>query len=152
MRDAVKIRRAAQADLPALLGMVEALTLYHSDAPRLTLETLTRDIFGAQPWFHVLVADAGAELLGYAATLPLARLGYGERGMDLHHLFVVEPARGHGIGTALVRACEAMARDMGCVYLIIGTHPGNRAAQAYYQKLGYGQMPATSVRFTRRLD
>lgn len=145
------IRRAKRRDLAGILAMVEALTRHHDDVPRLTPETLERDLFGLPPWFHVLVAEGAAGLQGYAALLPLARLGYGERGMDLHHLFVVENARGRGIGAALVRAAEEMARGFGCGYLIIGTHPDNRAAQDYYRRLGYGPMPNVAVRFTRRL-
>ena len=166
------IRPAVEADLPALLALVQALTRHHADAPRVTLATLKRDVFGAAPWFQVLVAEAGAvagaaavagaeagaeaetgaaRLVGYAALLPLARLGYGERGMDLHHLFVVEAAQRGGVGQALVRASEALARGLGCSYLIIGTHPGNRAAQEYYQRIGYDPIGTTSVRFTRRL-
>jgi GNAT superfamily N-acetyltransferase len=113
---------------------------------------VARDFFGEPPWFHGLVAEAGGALIGYAALLPLARLGYGERGMDLHHLFVVEAARRSGIGTALLQAAEGLARDFGCSYLIIGTHPGNWAAQEYYQRLGYEKMLNSAVRFTRRLD
>lgn len=145
------IRRAEPGDLPMLLALVEGLTRHHADEPRLTAETLARDVFGSVPWFHVLVAVRGAQVLGYAALLPLARLGYGERGLDLHHLYVAEPSRRLGFGTALVRACEDLARDLGCGYLIIGTHPGNWAAQEYYKRLGYDPMPNTAVRFTRRL-
>ena len=145
------IRRAERRDLPEILQMAKALTRHHDDVPRLTAETLERDLFGAPPWFHVLVAEGAAGLQGYAALLPLARLGYGERGMDLHHLFVAESARGQGIGTALIRAAEEMARDFGCGYLIIGTHPDNLKAQAHYQRLGYGPMPNLARRFTRRI-
>jgi GNAT superfamily N-acetyltransferase len=151
MRD-VAIRKAVAADAAGVLALIEALTRYHDDLPRLTLAAVERDFFGAPPWFHGLVAEAAGALVGYAALLPLARLGYGERGMDLHHLFVVEAARRAGIGTALLRASEGLARDLGCTYLIIGTHPGNWAAQEYYQRQGYETMPSTAVRFTRRLD
>lgn len=148
----VTVRKVAPQDLAVLLTMVEALTRHHEDVPRLTAESLARDVLGAAPWFQVLVAEADGQLAGYAAALPLARLGYGERGLDLHHLFVAEALRGRGIGSALVRACEDLARGLGCGYVIIGTHPGNYAAQACYQSLGYAQMPNTAVRFTRRLD
>ena len=151
-RFAVEIRRALPGDLPALLRMIEALTRHHDDVPRVTLETLARDVVGPAPCFQVRMAETEAGLVGYAACLPIARLGHGERGLDLHHLFVAETARGQGIGTALLRACEALARDTGCSYVIIGTHPDNRAAQVYYQSLGYEQMPNTAVRFTRWLD
>ncbi len=151
MTRGVVIRAARLADAPGLLAMVEALTRYHDDVPRVTLPAVERDFFGDPPWFHTLVADAGERLIGYAALLPLARLGHGERGMDLHHLFVVEAARRFGTGTALLRAAEERARAFGCSYLIIGTHPGNWAAQEYYQRLGYETIPNTAVRFTRKL-
>jgi GNAT superfamily N-acetyltransferase len=148
----VTVRKAVPGDVAGLLPLVEALTRHHHDQPRVTLGTLERDIFGPVPWFHVLVAEAEGALQGYAALLPLARLGYGEIGLDLHHLFVAPAARRVGIGTRLVRAAEALAQDIGCGYVIIGTHPGNREAQVYYQRLGYVAMGNTSVRFTRRLD
>ena len=152
MGEGVLIRKAESADAPELLTLAKALTRHHGDVPRLTLERLERDFFGPVPWFHGLVAQSGAGLIGYAALLPLARLGYGERGMDLHHLFVTEAARRFGVGTALLRAAETLAHDIGCSYLIIGTHPGNWPAHEYYQRLGYDPMPNTAVRFTRRLD
>ncbi len=145
-------RKAVADDAAGLLALAEALTRYHDDVPRLTRAGVERDFFGASPWFHGLVAEAAGALVGYAALLPLARLGYGERGLDLHHLFVVAAARRLGVGSALVRAAEVLGRDLGCSYLIIGTHPGNAAAQAYYQRMGYGPLPNTAVRFTRRLD
>ena len=151
MRDVV-IRGAVAADAAGLLGLVEALTRHHDDVPRVTLACVQRDFFGTPPWFHGLVAEAAGGLVGYAAMLPLARLGYGERGLDLHHLFVVEAARRQGLGSGLVRAAEDHGRELGCSYLIIGTHPGNWAAKEYYQRLGYATIPNTAVRFTRRLD
>jgi GNAT superfamily N-acetyltransferase len=152
MTKAVVIRKAMAADAPGLLAMAEALTRYHDDEPRLTPASVARDLFGDPAWFHALVAEVDGTLVGYAALLPLARLGYGERGLDLHHLFVIETARRAGVGTALVRAAEDLGRDLGCGYLIIGTHPGNWAAQEYYQRLGYGPMPNTAMRFTQRID
>lgn len=147
----MRIRAAVEADQAELLLLVQALTRHHADEPKITAEALARDVFGAEPWFRVLVAEGEAGLLGYAATLPLARLGYGVRGMDLHHLFVVEAARGTGVGRALVAACEVLAQGLGCSYLIIGTHPDNHAAHACYRALGYAQMPRTSIRFSKDL-
>ena len=146
------IRGPGPEDAAGLLVMVEGLTRHHGDVPRLTLDSLQRDLFGALPWFQVLVAEDEGALVGYAALLPLARLGYGARGMDLHHLFVAEGHRGRGVGTAVVAACEALARGLACSYLIIGTHPDNRAAQVWYQGLGYAPIPNTAMRLTKALD
>ena len=141
------IRPAIATDIERLLTLVEALSLHHNDQPRLTRETLQRDVFGPVPWFRVLVADEDG-VQGYAALLPLARLGLGQRGIDLHHLFVAESHRNRGIGTALIQASLALARDLACTYIIVGAHPANLAAQAYYQKLGFYPKGPSGIRFT----
>jgi GNAT superfamily N-acetyltransferase len=147
----VTIRPAAPPDLPALLALIEAMTRHHDDEPGVTAAGLARDFFGPEPWFRGLVAAQAGQLIGYAALLPLARLGYGQRGLDLHHLFVAQGQRGRGIGTALIAASLDLARDLECDYMIIGTHPENFAAQGFYQSLGFERMPTTAVRFTRSL-
>lgn len=177
MPKATMIRRAMSGDAPELLAMIEALTRFHDDVPLVSPASLVRDIFATPAWFYTLVADTSgvdtaiahtkgtdtlvsgpivsgptAGLAGYAALLPVARLGYGARGLDLHHLYIVPSARGTGLGAALVRASEALARDLGCSYLNIGTHAQNHAAHGFYQHLGYEDLPNTALRFTRKLD
>ncbi len=146
------IRAVAPSDLPALLELVEALTRHHGDAPKVTLDSLRRDFFGREPWFRVLVADMGGGVAGYAALLPRARLGFGQRGLDLHHLFVAERFRRRGIGAALVAAAVELARESDCEYMIVGAHPDNAAAQAYYPRLGFQHATdAGGVRFFKVL-
>ena len=147
-----QIRAAERGDMPALLGMVEALTRHHADVPRVTLASLERNLFDTVPWYRTLVAVQGAQVVGYAAALPLGRLGYGARGLDLHHLFVDTAARNLGTGSALMRGIEDLARDLGCGYVIIGTHPDNFAAQAYYQGLGYAPHASLAQRFSKTID
>ena len=147
----LRIRAVERGDLAALLAMVVALTQHHGDVARVTFESLERDFLGPAAWYHGLVAVQDAKVVGYAAALPLGRLGYGARGLDLHHLFVIPDARRLGVGRALVRAVEDLGRNLGCSYVIIGTHPDNVAAQAYYQHLGYGPHASTGKRFTKPL-
>ncbi len=151
MGEGLRIRAVEQGDLAALLAMVVALTQHHGDVARVTVENLERDFLGALAWYHGLVAVQDAKVVGYAAALPLGRLGYGARGLDLHHLFVMPDARHLGVGRALVRGVEDLGRKLGCSYVIIGTHPDNLAAQAYYQHLGYGPHASTGKRFTKLL-
>jgi len=132
--------------------MVAALTKHHGDEARLTPENLARDFFGPVAWYHGLVALRGPDVVGYAATLPLGRLGYGERGLELHHLFVDPTARHQGVGRQLVRAVETLGRNLGCTYVMIGTHPDNHAAQGYYQHLGYAPHASLAKRFSKRMD
>ena len=37
---------------------------------------------------------------------------------------------------------------LACAYIIVGTHPANLAAQAYYQKLGFYPKGPSGIRFT----
>ena len=151
MGEGLCIRAVERGDLAALLAMVVALTQHHGDVAQVTLENLERDFLGPVAWYHGLVAVQDGTVVGYAAALPLGRLGYGARGLDLHHLFVIPEARHLGIGRALVRGVEDLGRDQDCSYVIIGTHPDNVAAQDYYRHLGYGPHTSTGKRFTKLL-
>lgn len=142
------LRPVRRADLPALLSMVQALARHHGDDPRATVDTLARDLFGRDRWVRGLVACNGPVLLGYALLMPLLRAHYGQRGMDLHHLFVVDHARGRGVGRALIAAAHATARSAGASYLSVGTHPDNLFAAKVYLACGFAPVPIAGLRFT----
>jgi GNAT superfamily N-acetyltransferase len=51
---------------------------------------------------------------------------------------VAEPARSRGVGSALVRAAEAWARDAGCVWIALDYNARNFDAGRFYrERLGY---------------
>lgn len=147
----VAIRPLQVDDLAAVVEMAQALAAHHGDTATLDVAVLRRDALGSVPWITVLVAQRGAELLGYAALLPLAQVQFGVRGMDMQNLFVCPHARGQGVGAALVAGCEAYARSLDCRYLAVGTHPESRAAQQVYVALGYEQRAPAGPRFGKRL-
>lgn len=145
------IRAATLEDLPAVFAMVQALALHHGDASLVTMESLQRDLFGPVTWLHALVADEAGQLVGYAALLPLARLHLGQRGMDLHHLYVAQSARRRGIGQALVKAARQHAIDLGCSYFTVGTSAENHAAHQFYVNAGFADRPLEGRRFAMGL-
>jgi RimJ/RimL family protein N-acetyltransferase len=51
--------------------------------------------------------------------------------------FVAPWARGHGIGHAIIRELEALARELGLVVLNLDMRDTQRAAIRLYQSLGY---------------
>ena len=142
------IRTVRRADLPGLLDMVQALARHHGDDPIATVDTLDRDLLGRDRIARGLVARAGPELLGYAILVPLLRVQYGQRGLDLHHLFVHGPARGKGVGRALINAARHSARAAGASTLSVGTHPDNLAAAQVYLACGFTPVPLSGSRFT----
>lgn len=147
----VAIRAARRADLPQLGEMITALATYHNDASAITPEILERDLFGPVPWITALVADGGEGLIGYAILVPLYRAQEGKRGMDLHHLFVRDGHRGHGIGHHLVTRARDLARNAGCDYLSVGAATGNFAAHRFYEHLDFKPRPVTGMRYTQAL-
>lgn len=146
------IRPARPDDLPALLPMVQALALHHSDRPEASLDTLHRDLFGPCPWAQALLAETGGVLVGYAVLTRAVQLQFAKRTMDLHHLFVAETHRGQGIGTALVQAAIALAQTESCTRITVGTAPDNPRAAAFYPACGFAPYTPQGVRFWLDLD
>jgi len=73
--------------------------------------------------------DASGEVIGGAVGRT-----WGEC-CQLQQLWVVEPARRAGVGTALVRRFEEHARARGCCTFYLDTF--SFQAPAFYRKLGY---------------
>ena len=145
------IRPVAPQDLEALTDMVRHLARFHGDTPSVTSATLARDCLGQAPWLRVLVADRGGALCGYAALCPRARLQFGERGMDLHHLYVQKDLRGCGVGRRLIEAACDLARDLGADSVSVGTRADNAAAQQLYLSTAFQSVTGDGPRFRRRL-
>ncbi|GLS85050.1 N-acetyltransferase [Cypionkella aquatica] len=141
------IRAATPADLQQLCKMVHALAEHHGDTATATVANLQRDLFGPAPWLHALVFEDRRRLLGYAALTQLARLQYGQRGMDLHHLYVCPDERGGGIGKALLAASLDYARKKTASYVTVSTLPGNDFAQAFYLSQGFTPAPISGLRY-----
>jgi GNAT superfamily N-acetyltransferase len=147
----VTIRAAKAHDLPELSDMIALLAAHHNDAAAMTPETLERDLFADSPWITALVADSGSGLIGYAILVPMYRAQEGQRGMDLHHLFVRDGHRGHGIGQHLVARARELARTAGCGYLSVSAATGNFAAHRFYENMDFKPRPVTGMRYTQAL-
>lgn len=137
MNPPFSIRAARRDDIPALVAMIGQLAAHHGDRASTDAETLLRDAFATPPWIEILVAQAPVGLIGYTVLCPLYRAQFGQRGLDMHHLFIAEHWRGKGVGRALIAAMLARARAQGCAYVKVGTHPDNFAAQEFYRARGF---------------
>jgi GNAT superfamily N-acetyltransferase len=146
-----EIRPLQHADVPDVIEMIHALAAFHGDQSTLTAQTLARVALGTSPWVWLHVAEKDGALLGYAALCPMIGLVYARTGMDMQHLYVKQHARGQGVGTALIAACEAFAVSQKCSYLSVGTHPDNATAAKVYQSAGFVQRPPPGPRFGKVL-
>lgn len=84
----------------------------------------------------LLAARRDGELLGYACLYwHFTSLAAAETVL-MNDLYVVEEARGEGVGRALIEAAAAVARERGAHELEWATEPENRTAQRLYDTIG----------------
>jgi RimJ/RimL family protein N-acetyltransferase len=92
----------------------------------------------------LLVAVAGGELVGQVGV-ELARYGVADLGM-----LVAAPWRGRGVGSALVAAALAWAREAGAHKVALQVWPHNQAAIALYEKFGFQREGLLRRHYRRR--
>ncbi|MEQ1610443.1 MAG: GNAT family N-acetyltransferase [Hyphomonadaceae bacterium] len=125
--DRVTVRGAAPADAPTLEAIEAASFIYD----RLSSRALARNL--RSPTANIFVAAIGGVLAGYAMV-------FFRRGSTLARLYSIASvpnARGRGIGSRLMEACEHAAIKRGCDRLRLEVREKNRPAIAMYERLGY---------------
>ena len=93
------------------------------------------DQHGQKTMVFVAENDQG-ERLGFA-TLSQETHFTGEQQAYINELATSESAEGHGVGTALIQACEKWAREQGYRILALSTGAGNQRALGFYHHLGF---------------
>jgi ribosomal protein S18 acetylase RimI-like enzyme len=89
-----------------------------------------------------LVSDGeslGAVILNALPVLEYAGVvwRYPEPALVIHTLVIAPARQGAGLGRAAIAGCEAFARDRGFAAIRLDAFPGNPAAIALYDRLGY---------------
>ena len=131
------IRPGTPADLPAALELIRELALYERapEAVITTVESMTRDGFGASRVFEFLVAELEGRVVGIALYFPVYSTWKG-RMLYLDDLVVTEAARGAGIGKLLFDAVIVEARRQGATRLRWQVLDWNTPAIRFYERYG----------------
>lgn len=141
----LRIRSAAPADVPLVLGFIRALArfekLEHEVESGGAEERLRAHLFGPHPACEVLIAEAGGAPVGFALFFGVYSTFKTEVCIHLEDLFVEPEARGRGIGEGLLRAVAAVARDRGCARVQWNVLDWNAGAIAFYERLGATVLP-----------
>jgi GNAT superfamily N-acetyltransferase len=148
----VTIRPATRSDCRAICRMIEELAKHHGDVPRISEDVLRDVAFGSDPWLHLIVAERFERPVAYAGLQRSLNLHFGEKQMDIHHLFVAPELRGRGIARQLIAASKEMALEFGCAKLTVSTQTENLNAQRTYFGTGFTlRKPEKSAKFKMKL-
>lgn len=142
------VRKARKHDTEALNALINALAAHHGDKSANNPARLENDLFGEMPWATAFVAETAGEIAGYALVYPTYRATEGERGMDLHQLYVKPEHRGAGIGRHLLSKVKTFAAASGCAHVSVGAATGNFNAYRFYEGQGFKPRPVTGMRFS----
>jgi GNAT superfamily N-acetyltransferase len=135
---AFRIEPATERDVPLILELITALSVYERLAHEVTAteEQLRKTLFGPNPSAEVLIGYAGDEPAGFALFFPNYSTFLGKPGIHLEDLFVKPEWRGHGFGRQLLERLAAIAVERDCGRLEWTVLDWNEPAIGFYKKLG----------------
>ena len=135
---AFRIEPATERDVPLILSLIKALSVYERLAHEVTAteEQLHKTLFGPKPSAEVLIGYAGDDPVGFALFFPNYSTFLGKPGIHLEDLFVKPEWRGHGYGRQLLERLAAIAVERDCGRLEWTVLDWNEPAIGFYKKLG----------------
>jgi ribosomal protein S18 acetylase RimI-like enzyme len=126
------IRIAQPEDAPRLTPL-----LVQFNGPPISVEQVRRRLVAIQGIETVLLAEVEGEVIGFASLRLVPYLSEDAPRAELTELYVEPAHRRQGVGRALLRRVEALAREGGATELVLLTGRENKSAQAFYRAIGF---------------
>ncbi len=136
------MRLARPDDVERLLPLMEEFNAAEGlswDGPR-TARALRRLLTEPALGFAALAEDDG-EPIAYGVVTFNFDLEWGGRDAFVTELYVAPPARGAGLGRALLGELERLAREREALALHLHVRPDNEAAVRLYLRRGFTEVP-----------
>lgn len=132
------VREATPADVPDILRLIRELAAYERepDAVETTEALLQTWLFESDPVASVLVAEAGARVVGIALWFRTYSTWTGVPGIYLEDLYVEPGQRGSGLGKALLASLARIAVDRGYRRVEWAVLDWNTPSIEFYEALG----------------
>jgi GNAT superfamily N-acetyltransferase len=136
----VRIRRATEDDVPAIVAMLadDALGATRESPDDLTPYRKAFQGIDADPNQFLAVADRDGEVVG---TLQLTYLpGLSRKGgtrAQIEAVRVRATERGTGLGSQLITWAVDQARERGCILVQLTTDTARTDAHRFYERLGF---------------
>jgi GNAT superfamily N-acetyltransferase len=134
----ITIRPARRGDETALFGLVRAFGVFERLEHTISgsAEALGAQLFGERPPAEAILAERDGQTLGFALFFTTYSTFLTRPGLYLEDLFVLEPERGTGVGTALFAEVVRIARERGAGRLEWAVLDWNSKAIAFYERMG----------------
>ena len=131
-------RAGSEADLPALLPLVQALW-EHERIPfaAAEVERSLRELLQSPGLGRVFIVEHDAQPVGYAILGFGFSLEYGGRDAMLDELYLVPAHRAAGLGGRVMDLLEAECRRLGIRALHLEVDRSNAAGRALYARRGF---------------
>jgi GNAT superfamily N-acetyltransferase len=133
------ITRVAAPDLDDLLPLMRAYCDFYSVSPSdEELLVMSRALIAdpEREGVQLIARDGDGASAGFASMFWTWDTTEGGRIAVMNDLYVGAAARGGGVGTALIEACRAEARERGARVLAWKTALDNTRAQSVYDRIG----------------
>ncbi len=129
------IRKAVKEDCPAMMGLIMELAIFEK-APEqvtVTLSHFEESGFGEKPVWWAFVAEVEGQIIGMALYYIRYSTWKGQR-MYLEDIIVSEDYRAKGVGSQLMDALIAEAREKGFSGMLWQVLDWNEPAINFYKK------------------
>jgi GNAT superfamily N-acetyltransferase len=135
---ALRIERAAEQDIPAIVRLVRRLAEYEKLAHAMVSseDDFRKALFGPQRNVEALMAFADDAPVGFALYFYNFSTFLGKRGIYLEDLFVEPEYRGQGIGKALLQRLARIGIDEDCGRMEWSVLTWNQPSIDFYHRLG----------------
>ena len=138
-RGQLKIRDAAESDVPLMLQMVHELAAFEKLEADVTADEalMAQNMFGMYPYAAALIAeDENGGAVGLALYYFTFSTFLGRPSLYIEDLFVRESARRLGVGRRFIRELSRIARDRGCGRMQWSVLDWNEDAIRFYESFG----------------
>lgn len=137
------IRPAAPDDAEGIFALIQELSVYEKIAHQVTgtAVALAEHLFGSPTHAEAIVAEHQGQLIGFALFFKTYSTFLTQPGIHLEDIYVQEPYRAQGIGTALLRSVAQLAVERNYGRLEWTVLDWNESAIAFYRKMGADVLP-----------
>ncbi|MBV7434843.1 GNAT family N-acetyltransferase [Cardiobacteriaceae bacterium TAE3-ERU3] len=134
----IHIKQAELADINVIANLFNQYRVFYGQATDLPLaKAFIGERMDNNESVLLLALDEENNALGFTQLYPNFSSVSACRVWTLNDLFVVQAARGQGVGRALMNAAKAYAKQTGARRLVLETAADNHTAQRLYESLGY---------------